>query len=131
MIVRWISDRLKKWSRPARRPRSEYRPLSLLVLEGRSVPSVTPFAPPSDFDAIPVYRADETTLDGLIRLTPWSPAGTDCGRDVKVQDDAPSESAGPMTVAAFMSMFMGTAAVFPYDLEADAKATAVFHGVKV
>jgi len=104
--------------------------LSLLVLEGRSVPSVTPFTPTTPCDSLPCFRADETTLDGLIRLTPWSSAET-----IQIENaektSASSESAAPLSVAAFMAIFMGSAAVIPYDLEVDARTNALFHGVKV
>src|SRR5579859_7809606 len=119
MTIRWISDRFRKWVRRRPRRRSPRRVLSLVVLEGRSIPSVTPFVPPSDCDPIPCYRADETTLDGLIRLTPWTNSGS-----VQIakteKPDAPSESAAPLSVAAFMGMFLGSAVAIPYDLEVDA-----------
>jgi hypothetical protein len=134
MILRWMNDRLQKWVRrsPRRvRTPSKRRTLSLLVLEGRSVPSVTPFGPPKDFDAIPIYRSDETTLDGLIRLTPWTPAGSANTTSWETQMESPKEGSAPLSVAAFMGVFLGTAAVFQYDLEADAQLSGVFHGVKV
>ena len=134
MTVRSITDRLRRWARRPRhreRPRADRHVLSLLLLEGRSVPSVTPLTPPTDFAPIPVYRADETTLDGLIRLTSWSPAGSVHVADAETHTEAPPESPAPLSVAAFMGIFLGSAAVFQYDLEADARASTVFHGVKV
>jgi hypothetical protein len=131
MSVRWITDRLRRLARRPRRrerPRSERRVLSLLALEGRSVPSVTPLAPPADYAPIALYRTDETSLDGLTRLTSWSSTQME---HTDVQADSPPESGAPLSVAAFMGVFLGSAAVFEYDLEADARASQVFHGVKV
>src|SRR5437899_1223846 len=130
MTFCWIADRLRRWARRRQRPRRDRRVLSLLVLEGRSVPSVTPLAPRADFAPIPVYRADETTLDGLIRLTSWNSTEVP-GDDAETTANAPPKSGAPLSVAAFVGVFLGSAAVFDYDLEADARASAVFHGAKV
>ena len=72
MTVRSIIDRLRKWvRRPPHRERSwsKRRVLSLLVLEGRTVPSVTPLAPPADFAPVLVspggaarVMADQSSL---------------------------------------------------------------------
>lgn len=106
--------------------------LRLLPLEGRLVPSQTPFdiPDPSISSDIILIRTDETSLDGLVRFAPWIPTG----RSTWTVDDGnqlPRESPAPLSVAAFMALFLGAGAVLPYDREEDAETRNLLHGVKV
>jgi hypothetical protein len=101
------------------------------VLEGRSVSSVAPVSPLAGGNPIPVYRADETTLDGLIRLPSWNSAGAAPAADTETTPGKLPASGAPLSVAVFMGVFLGSAAIFEYELEADAQASHAFHGAKV
>lgn len=117
------------WWRRVTQPRSPYYAmLRLRSLDDRVVPSSSPWVPASQSWSPEVFqfRSDETSLDGLIRLSPFHTQRADYD-----EPGPSSDSPGTLSVAGFMAIFLGSAAVVPYDREEDAACLCPFHGVQV